>query len=152
MSVLNLRKVIALPGSPVPNTIYLVKGAGDTEVTPYITDATGIAIPFRNSIGNFAPANHSHASGAAFHDQPTASTTWTFTHGLGIRNPGVTVWDINNKVLVPSNIEGISNTVAVITFSSAVAGKAIALGGAVGGQYSNLDARKTSIINSLIFG
>lgn len=85
---------------------------------------------------------------SAIHVQSVASTTWTFTHNLNIDSPGITVWNSSNRVVIPSEIERTSSNTVVITFPSAISGRAIALGGA----FSDINSQDSNIVNSIIFG
>lgn len=49
MAQLNVYKVTSLPGSPNSNSIYLVKGASDTEVAMFVTDTSGTARPLSST-------------------------------------------------------------------------------------------------------
>lgn len=49
MAQLNVYKVTSLPGSPNPDSIYLVKGILDTEVSMFVTDNAGTARPLSSA-------------------------------------------------------------------------------------------------------
>ena len=59
------------------------------------------------------------------HSQDTAATTWTITHSMGIQYPNVSVYDSNDKIIIPTEITATSDSVLTITFGSLVAGTAI---------------------------
>jgi hypothetical protein len=59
----------------------------------------------------------------------TPSTSWDIIHPLNTSNLSVTVYDTNNYVVIPGDIEIISNTEVLIEFGSAFAGSAVLLTG-----------------------
>ena len=64
------------------------------------------------------------------HSQSAASTTWTVNHSLEYDYPSVTIYDVNNKVIIPDEITRISNNQLTITFASAESGNAhVSVGG-----------------------
>ena len=64
------------------------------------------------------------------HSQSVASTTWTVNHNLEYDYPSVTIYDNNNKVIIPDEITRISNNQLTITFASAESGNAhVSVGG-----------------------
>jgi hypothetical protein len=72
--------------------------------------------------------------------QSTPSATWTFNHALGQKYPIFQVFDVNDRVIIPSQITAVNSSTATITFPSAQAGRVIAsLGTGPGGmtQYFN---------------
>jgi hypothetical protein len=56
-----------------------------------------------------------------------SSATWSFVHNLGAQYPVFTIYDQNNKVIIPANIEATNASTATITFASAVSGSASAV-------------------------
>ena len=48
----------------------------------------------------------------------SASSIWTFNHGLGEKYPSVMVFDSNDNVIIPQNIEAVSTTQLVVSFAS----------------------------------
>ena len=64
------------------------------------------------------------------HSQSAASTTWTVNHSLEYDYPSVTIYDVNNKVIIPDEITRVSNNQLTITFASAESGNAhVSVGG-----------------------
>jgi len=64
------------------------------------------------------------------HPQLAASTTWTVNHNLNEYNPAITVYDINNNVIVPATITSTTSNQIVVTFPSAQTGKvSVTVGG-----------------------
>ena len=53
-----------------------------------------------------------------FIEVTSPSSTWTFNHGLGEKYPSIMVFDSNNNVIIPQNIEAISTTQLVVSFAS----------------------------------
>jgi hypothetical protein len=53
----------------------------------------------------------------------TSSTTWSVAHNLDLDYPGVTVWDSNRKVIIPSEITSVDSNNLQITFPIAQAGE-----------------------------
>jgi len=69
-------------------------------------------------------------SGRYLHSQSVANTTWTVNHNLEYDYPSVTIYDVNNKVIIPDEITKVSNNQLTITFASAESGNAhISVGG-----------------------
>ena len=69
-------------------------------------------------------------SGRYLHSQSVASTTWTVNHSLEYDYPSVTIYDVNNKVIIPDEITRVSNNQLTITFASAESGNAhVSVGG-----------------------
>jgi hypothetical protein len=56
-----------------------------------------------------------------------SSATWSFAHNLGAQYPVFTIYDQNNRVIIPANIEATNANTATITFASAVSGSASAV-------------------------
>ena len=48
----------------------------------------------------------------------TLSSTWTFNHGLGEKYPAIMVFDSNDNVIIPQNIEAVNTTQLVVSFAS----------------------------------
>ena len=67
--------------------------------------------------------------GSVEHTQSTAATTWTITHGLAVPAPVVDVWVLNGngdyEKILPANVHAPDTNTVVITFTQAMAGKAI---------------------------
>ena len=68
--------------------------------------------------------NVENAQVAVVVTQASPSTTWNMQHDLNTKYPTVTVYDANDNVIVPANIKGTSTTGSLLTFDTAVAGKA----------------------------
>lgn len=81
------------------------------------------------------------------HTQAVASLTWVVTHNLNFMNPIVTVYDNDNKILIPLQVVSNNNNVVTITFSQAVSGYATIAGGSMA-----VITEQQSIVNALIFG
>jgi len=60
------------------------------------------------------------------------AATWSFNHGIGDKYPNFQVFDSNDNVLIPSNIQAVDINNATITFAYPATGKVTAtLGGGV---------------------
>ena len=78
-------------------------------------------------------------------NQSSAAATWSFSHNLGTQFPVFTIFDSNNNVIIPQQIYAQNTSSALIYFSSARTGTAVAaLGGgivsssyAISASYSN---------------
>jgi hypothetical protein len=66
-------------------------------------------------------------------NQTASATTWSFNHGLGNQYPVFQVFDSNNEVIIPTTIKAVDDNSALIYFSVATSGKAVA---SIGGQPS----------------
>ena len=78
-------------------------------------------------------------------DQSSASSTWTFNHNLGTKYPVFNIFDSNDDVIIPQRINVVDENSAVIYFSSARSGKAVA---SVGGDVVNSDSSSFSVSSS----
>ncbi len=78
-------------------------------------------------------------------DQASASSTWTFNHNLGTKYPVFNIFDSNDDVIIPQRINVVDENSAVIYFSSARSGKAVA---SVGGDVVNSDSSSFSVSSS----
>ena len=63
------------------------------------------------------------------HSQVTAATTWTITHNLNTTTPLVQIYDANNRMIIPDNIEPTSNNEVTVTVGNAATGRAIVMFG-----------------------
>ena len=78
-------------------------------------------------------------------DQSSDSSTWTFNHNLGTKYPVFNIFDSNDDVIIPQRINVVDENSAVIYFSSARSGKAVA---SVGGDVVNSDSSSFSVSSS----
>jgi hypothetical protein len=62
------------------------------------------------------------------HTQAVASTTWTVTHNLENQYANVICIDATDKQLIPLSVTFTDTTSLIITFNSAITGKAIIVG------------------------
>jgi hypothetical protein len=58
------------------------------------------------------------------HTQSTASSTWSITHNLNTTSINVQVFDGNNRVIIPDEIEVTGPTTCAITLAGAITGRA----------------------------
>jgi hypothetical protein len=64
------------------------------------------------------------------HTQTTGSTTWTIVHNLNYEYPNVTVYDSDNKVMLPADVTSIDANTTQVTFATSESGHAlISVGG-----------------------
>lgn len=63
------------------------------------------------------------------HIQNTNSTVWTVNHNLNTQNISVTVFDSSNRVVIPDEIEVVSDNQVVISVTKAATGKASVISG-----------------------
>ena len=82
-----------------------------------ITDGVATWIPLTNEIN------------AYIHTQATEATTWTINHNLQSGTPVVQIYDEENLMVIPDEIEPTSSNTVVATFNAAVTGRAIVLSG-----------------------
>ena len=66
---------------------------------------------------------------AYVHTQAVAATSWSVTHNLDSGTPAVQIYDENNLMVIPDEIEPTGNNTLTITFNAAVTGRAIVLAG-----------------------
>jgi hypothetical protein len=81
------------------------------------------------------------------HTQVSSSLTWVITHNLNFTNPIVSIYNNDNKVIIPKEIVSTSNNVITVTFTEAVSGYATIAGGSLA-----VINESEAIVNSLIFG
>lgn len=67
------------------------------------------------------------------HIQGTAASTWTIDHNLNSTSVNVTVYDLQNRVVLPGEIEVVTKDQVVISFSGTASGRAVVLTGYVDG-------------------
>ena len=68
-------------------------------------------------------------------NQTVAATTWSFNHSLNTKYPVFQVFNSNDEAIIPAGIKAVSSGSALIYFSTATAGKAVAsVGGAISGS------------------
>jgi hypothetical protein len=60
------------------------------------------------------------------HTQGTGSTTWTIVHNLNYLYPSITVYDADNKVMLPAEITSIDANTLQLSFAVAESGHALA--------------------------
>jgi len=118
-----------------------IEGAGDTS----------ISAPSNGHILSYSTASSAwENSGASSdlvglgqrykHTQGSANVTWTVSHSMGFQYPTISVYDDNDKLVIPTEVTATSADVLTITFDSPVAGTAIlSTGGSAtsGGQNYN---------------
>ena len=68
------------------------------------------------------------------HTQSSASASWSITHGLNSRSVSITVYDSNDRVIIPNEIEITGVDTATVTLSAAIIGKAVVLTGHADGN------------------
>jgi hypothetical protein len=59
------------------------------------------------------------------HTQTTGSTTWTIVHNLNYEYPNVTVYDADNKVMLPADVTSVNENTTVVTFATSESGHAL---------------------------
>ena len=92
-------------------------GAG---VSATISNGTAsITIPGGGGSGDTNSSN-------AILSQTVAATTWSFDHNLGTLYPVFTIYDANDDVIIPQKIHTVTTSSALIYFSSARTGTAVA--------------------------
>lgn len=80
-----------------------------------ITAGTPVWIPLTNQINSYT------------HHQSSNSATWTIVHNLNSTIPVVQIYDSDNKVIMPSDIQIISNTQLNVNFGVPVMGRAVVM-------------------------
>lgn len=64
--------------------------------------------------------------------QTVPAATWSFVHNIGDQFPAIEVYDNNNNVIIPSNIQAVDTNTSTITFAYSASGTAVAtLGGGI---------------------
>ena len=88
-----------------------------------------------------------NAQTAVVHTQGVSSATWPVTHSLGTKYPAVTVWDDEDRVIMPANIVADTTNTLTINFFEALTGNAAITFGA-GGAGEN--AFTTTVSSSIV--
>jgi hypothetical protein len=96
-----------------------VRAIDSNNIEVYFSEAqTGTVIATLGGVG---------ATGASgiggYTETYTSATTWSVAHNLDIDYPGVTVWDSNRKIVLPSEVVSIDSNNLQIYFSIAQAGE-----------------------------
>jgi len=68
------------------------------------------------------------------HVQDSAATTWTIDHDLSAGTVNVQVYDANDLMVIPDEIEIVDANTVSVTFGSSVAGRAIVMAGSMEGN------------------
>ena len=63
------------------------------------------------------------------HNQSSPADTWTITHNLNSSSVQVQIFDGNNRLIIPDEIELVSLNVAEVTFVSPMVGRAVVVSG-----------------------
>ena len=98
----------------------------DNQFTKFhFDDSTGIKISGDTSTGvakiylDGVAAETDGGTGATSKLEVTsASSTWTFNHNLGEQYPSIIVFDSDDNVIIPQNIEAVSSTQLIVSFAS----------------------------------
>ena len=114
-------------GSKYPNvTVY---DSNDEIIIPASITATTsneTTLTFSSAVAGVAQmglGGGTTVSGRTFlFEQGTASTLWAVTHSLGEQFPAVTIYDADNRVLIPAEIQAIDLNHMEVTFQNATSG------------------------------
>jgi hypothetical protein len=87
-----------------------------------ITNNTPIWVPMTNEITAYT------------HIQSSSSSLWTINHPLNTSHVNVTVYDTNNRVVLPDEITVVSGSQVTVGFSQSAQGKVVVLTGTFDGQ------------------
>lgn len=84
----------------------------------------------------------------AIYEQTTPSTGWTFNHYLGEKYPAISVFDSNDNIIVPTNINAVDDNTLTLTFTSPVSGVVSAtVGGGLPSISQSYDGRVLAVEN-----
>jgi predicted nucleic acid-binding Zn-ribbon protein len=142
-----------LSGSSAELTAY-----DDQYTKIHFDDSTGIKIEGDSSTGiariylDGVAAEGSGEGSTALLSVTSATSTWTFNHNLGEKYPAITVFDSNNNVIIPQNIEAVSTTQLVVSFASpqtgyvtaTVGGGLPAISSSYGGRFLTVNSGGTA--------
>ncbi len=103
------------PATPVVGR--LVFKGGIVYICLDIEEGTPVWIPLTNEISSYS------------HVQSTSSDEWVINHNLLSTLPSVQVYDADNRIVFPDDIEIISNSQIKVTFGAAITGRATLLVG-----------------------
>jgi len=108
--------------------IVILLDSGDEQIIPNSLDITttqAVAVFTSSVAGRLIAINAISATTENRYEESfSASTTWTATHGLGVR-PVITLLDSSDYVIEPDTLQ-ITTTQVVATFTSAIAGRIVA--------------------------
>ena len=119
----------ALNGSGGTSNIYVADEGttqGDASYFNFIGNGVSATVSAGTASINITGGSLIVSGANAILNQTAASTTWSFNHELGTRYPVFTIFDENNDVIIPEKINAANTSSAVIYFSSARTGKAVA--------------------------
>lgn len=102
-------------------------------ITTVGSDEVATWIPLTNEISAFG------------HIQAVASSTWTITHNLQSGTPVVQIYDENNQMVIPDEVTPTDANTVVVTFNTAVVGRAIVMVGTHEGANRNDGTQNYSI-------
>jgi hypothetical protein len=92
------------------------------------------------------------------HTQETSALTWTVTHNLNTTAVSVQAFGTDNRVLIPDEIDAVSNNVVSISFNTPLSGRATVLSGHETGEakptyaltyYQNTASTTWTIVHNL---
>lgn len=106
---------ISFPASPVPGQVVFKDRI--LYICAEINAGTPIWIPLTNQITSYT------------HLQSAQSATWNITHNLNTTHVIVTVYDLNNRVVMANEVEVNNSSSVTVSFAAAMAGKAVVLTG-----------------------
>lgn len=113
-----LQTVTQFPAAPVVGQVAFVNS------TVYIcvqSTAPAVWVPLTREITSYA------------HLQESVATTWSVTHNLNTTSVNVQVFDPDNKVVIPDEIQTTGPNTVSITLGTAMAGRAVVLTGHIDG-------------------
>jgi hypothetical protein len=122
------------------DTLTLVAGSNMT----LTTSAGGDSVTFASSGGGGGGGTN---SGSYTFDQNGAASSWAITHSLGTQYNAITVYDDNDNAIIPYSIVADDSNKTTITFTGAVAGKAVINSGGTVGTVTQISTDGSHVHN-----
>jgi hypothetical protein len=117
----------ALNGGSGGGTVYVMDQGNNQGTASYFNFiGTGVTSSITNGTASISIPGTIVTGSNAILVQTTPATTWSFAHNLGEQFPVFTIFDSNNNVIVPLNINAYSANAASIYWSFPATGKAVA--------------------------
>lgn len=93
----------------------------------FVNSVVYICVSLANSLPVWVPMTREIT--AYTHNQSSEALTWTIDHGMNTTSVQVQIFDTNNRVIIPDEIEVLDPDSVSVTFGTLFAGRAVVLTG-----------------------